>query len=298
MTVAGGNGRGSQLDQLYLPAGICVDSNQTLYVADMGNDRVVAWKLNETIGRLFIQQNKTNSLRSPTDIAIDKRNRSLIIADHDNQNVIRCSCENSTGKKTSILNIGCFGVATDKDGSIYISDRKKHQVQRWGGDETCGALVVAGGNKEGQRLNQLNNPSFIFVDDNYSLYISDSWNHRVVKWFKGAREGIIVAGGCGQGSRLKQLSYPNGIYVDQFGQIYVADTGNHRIMCWREGAREGMIVVGKHHGEEFLDELKGPISLTFDLYGNLYVADQWNHRIQKFEIDDGNNKVMLIINIR
>ena len=33
-------------------------------------------------------------------------------------------------------------------------------------------------------------------------------NHRVMKWNKGAKEGIVVAGGQGQGSALTQLSCP------------------------------------------------------------------------------------------
>ena len=49
-------------------------------------------------------------------------------------------------------------------------------------------------------------------------------NHRVMKWMKGAKEGIVVAGGQGQGNSLTQLSYPQGVIVDHLGNVYVADS--------------------------------------------------------------------------
>ena len=266
-----------------------MDDNQTICIADMGNNRVVTWKLNETSGQILLEDSDRNSLNCPTDIVLDTRSSSVVVADHDNRRVIRYSPGNSREEETFISNSSCYGLAIDRDGSIYISDREKNEVRRWRRGERDGIVVAGGNGGPGKRLNQLNSPTFIFVDDNYSVYISDCWNHRVMKWFKDAKEGIVVAGGNGDGDRLKQFSYPNGLFVDGLGRIYVADTGNHRIMCWREGAREGTIVVGKHNDDELVDQLRGPISLAFDRQGNLYVVDQWNHRIQKFEIDDNNN---------
>ncbi len=58
-------------------------------------------------------------------------------------------------------------------------------------------------------------------------YISDSNNHRVIKWMRDSKEGIVVAVGNGHGNNLRQLSHPKGIIVDQWGQMYVADYDNH-----------------------------------------------------------------------
>ncbi|CAF3324106.1 unnamed protein product [Rotaria sp. Silwood2] len=92
--------------------------------------------------------------------------------------------------------------------------------------DTCGTLV-AGGHGQGNRLNQLNGPGYIFVDQDYSVYISDENNHRVMKWTKDATEGIVVAGGHGPGSGPFQLSGPRGVIVDQLGTIFVADYLNN-----------------------------------------------------------------------
>ena len=63
------------------------------------------------------------------------------------------------------------------------------------------------------------------------MYVSDCDNHRVMKWNKGAKEGIVVGGGQGQGSALTQLSYPNGLFVDTSDAIYVVDAQNDLVKC-------------------------------------------------------------------
>ncbi|CAF1145201.1 unnamed protein product [Adineta steineri] len=141
--------------------------------------------------------------------------------------------------------------------------------------------IVAGGNGQGNQLNQLNGPSSISVSEDQSVYVSDWANHRVMKWRKDAKEGKVVAGGNGYGRNLNQLSNPRGVIVDYFGQIYVADWGNDGIMRWCEGKEEGEVVVG---GNGKGSQSNSPNGLSFDDEGNLYVADSWNNRIQKFEI--------------
>ncbi|CAF3904273.1 unnamed protein product, partial [Didymodactylos carnosus] len=66
----------------------------------------------------------------------------------------------------------------------------------------------------------------------------------VMKWVKGAKQGIVVAGGQREGNGLAQLSYPGGVVVDQLGTVYVADAGNGRIMRWPKGATKGSVIVG------------------------------------------------------
>ncbi|CAF5226998.1 unnamed protein product, partial [Rotaria magnacalcarata] len=103
----------------------------------------------------------------------------------------------------------------DNQGNLYVSDTEKHEVRRYDihlRDKK--GIRVAGGNGEGDGINQLNYPTCIFVDRQQNVYVSDSMNHRVVKWKKGATEGVVVAGGEGNGYSRVQLSDPRGIFVD------------------------------------------------------------------------------------
>ena len=61
----------------------------------------------------------------------------------------------------------------DNNGNLYVSDPvKKNEVRRWKQGERKGR-IVAGGNGEGNHLNQLNCPTYIFVDEDHSIYVSD-----------------------------------------------------------------------------------------------------------------------------
>ncbi|CAF0937182.1 unnamed protein product [Adineta steineri] len=286
ITVAGGNGRGQELNQLYGPRGIFVDKNKNLFIADYWNHHIVEWKRNVKEGQIIAggngEGNRMDQLSYPTDVIVDQQNHSIIIADCGNRRVIRYLNEN---QQTLIDDIDCFGLAMDKHGFLYASDYKKHEVRRWKmGEYNNEGIIVAGGNGKGNQLNQFDLPSFIFVDEDQSVYVTDRDNHRVMKWRKDAREGKIVAGGNGKGWNLNQLSHPLGVIVDDLDQIYVADCNNNRIMRWCEGKEEGEIVVGEKGEGNKPNQLNGPVGLSFDDEGNLYVADYINHRIQKFEI--------------
>jgi sugar lactone lactonase YvrE len=288
VTIAGRNHKGSQLNQFSFPGGIFLDDDdQTIYIADQENHRIVEWKLNATNGQIIAggngPGNQMNQLNKPADVILDQETNSLIIADSENRRVMRWARQSITNGEILISDIDCIGLTMDKNGSFYVSDCEKNEVRRWKRGDKEGT-IVAGGNGKGDHLNQLDHPTFLFVDEDVSLYVSDNQNHRVVKWVKDAKEGIVVAGG-NEGDSLTQLNRPNGIIIDQLGQIYVADSGNHRVMRWYAGVKEGSIVVDGNGEGEQSNQLNGPTDLSFDHQGNLYVVDYYNHRIQKFEIE-------------
>ena len=155
-----------------------------------------------------------DQLDYPTDVLIDKETNSLFIADRGNRRIVRWSRRHNTTQGEIIVdNVECAGLAMDHQGYLYVSDTAQHEVRRYTiGDKN--GIVVAGGNGQGNELNQLNFPTYLFVNEEQALYVSDYLNHRVMKWNNDAKEGIVVAGGQGEGSALTQLSYPNGLFVD------------------------------------------------------------------------------------
>jgi sugar lactone lactonase YvrE len=265
-----------------------IDDEQTIYVADYNNHRIVAWKSGATAGQIVAggngKGNQMNQLNGPLDVIIDNERNNLIICDRDNRRVVRWPRHHGSTGQVIIADIDCCRLTMDKDGYLYVSDFEKDEVRRWKIGDTSGTLV-AGGNGQGNGLNQLNNPTFIFVDEDHSIYVSDWDNHRVMKWMKGAKQGIIVAGGQGEGISLMQLSHPQGLIVDHLGTIYVSDRDNHQIRRWFRGALQGDVIVGGNGKGEQANQLNYPLGLSFDQQGNLYVVDHLNHRIQRFDID-------------
>jgi len=57
------------------------------------------------------------------------------------------------------------------------------RVRRWKSGDKSRTKVVDG-NDERSNLNQLSKSDFILIDDDYSIYISDGDNHRIMKRWK------------------------------------------------------------------------------------------------------------------
>ena len=94
VTVAGGNGYGNAVNQLYWPRGLDIDDdNQTIVIADFRNHRIVEWKMGASHGKVIAgglgQGYRLDQWNGPTDVLIDKETNSLFIADLDNRRILR-----------------------------------------------------------------------------------------------------------------------------------------------------------------------------------------------------------------
>lgn len=288
ITVAGGNGMGDAVNQFHDPYGLFVDEDQTIYIADRDNHRVMEWKAGATSGQLVAGGNgrgsAVNQLNQPSDVIFDKKTDSLFICDFGNRRVMQWPRGSKTGGKVVVANVVCWGLTMDDNGLLYVIDTGDQTVKRYIPGQN-NEIVVAGGNGEGDACNQLNLPINIFVDQDYSVYVSDWKNHRVMKWMKDAKEGIVVAGGRGSGNSLEQLSHPRGLLVDQLGTVYVADTSNHRVMRCRRGTTKGDVIIGGIGAGKNANQINYPTGFAVDRAGNLYVADHNNYRVQRFLIE-------------
>ena len=255
-------------EELRYPSSLYMDSDQTMYIVDSGNNRILALKDGEVRRQIVAGDNE--QLDWPTKVIIDKRSNSMIICDSWNRRIVRWSCQNGRSEEVIISNITCHDVVMDHEEYLYVSDWKKHEITRWKiGDEE--GIVVAGEHEShGRRLSRLDSPYYICVDRDQSVFVSDCFNERVVKWRKDAKEGIVVAN--------KELLCPRGLVVDEFGTLYIADQGNHRVIRWLKGATEGEIIIQD-------SQLNSPEYLLFDKENNLFIVDYFNHRILKFDYD-------------
>lgn len=275
------------MSQLAHPWAICLDSEGTIYVADTGNYRVVAWTRNGRGIEIVAGGNgdgwRNDQLAFAVSLAIDKKSDCLFVLDKSYNRLVQWPRRNGTEGKPILNGISCQSLALDNNGDIYIAGEMSCDVKRYKRGETIGR-IVAGGNGHGDNLNQIAFAHSIFVDDECSIYICDSMNSRVVKWTRGATEGIVVAGGNGKGEDRTQLSSPYGLTVDRKGNVYIADCGNHRIVRWTKGAREGDVIIGGNGMGSEANHLRNPCDLAFDSANNLYVLDSGNQRVQKFYI--------------
>ncbi|UJR17383.1 hypothetical protein I4U23_004278 [Adineta vaga] len=291
ITIAGGNGKGNQLDQFDNPFGLYIDDddNQTMYIADMNNDRVIEWKQGASNGTVVAgkngMDNRTDQLTRPTGVVIDKKNNALTICDRGNKRVVRWFRDQNKHPQVIIPNISCTCLTINENGDLYVSDSQTNAIRRWREGEING-VEVTGVIKEGTGISLNHGPGSVFVDSDQSIYVSYPSNQNVMKWIKDAKKSISVANRHNESQKNpKFVRIPSGIFVDHLGSIYVCESSDHHVMRWLKDAPEGTVVVGGNGKGNQSNQLANPWSIYFDRIGSLYVLDKGNRRVQKFDID-------------
>lgn len=132
-------------------------------------------------------------------------------------------------------------------------------------------IRVAGTGSSGSTNNHLNEPSCIYIDVNDTMYICDSKNNRIQRWFQNATIGSTVAGSAAS------LDTPMGITFDKNGNLYVADTKRNRVQRFppgSTGASTGFIIGSS--------QLSEPYGVAVDDNLNVYVTDSGNKRVMRY----------------
>ncbi|CAF4200688.1 unnamed protein product, partial [Adineta steineri] len=287
---------GSALSLLSGPTGMYYDeSNNMLIVSDYGNNRILRVSINypPSVATVIAGGNgagcKMNQFKTTIGVALDS-SRQLYVGDSDCSRTIRFPANSNWATSGTVVG----SVRTPQNlfinpstGDIYVVSYSKNAIYKFiGGSET--AVVAAGDNDYGNALNQLAGPNGVYYDYVYThaLYITDTQNHRVMKFPSGstsATYGTVVAGGNGAGSGANQLNNPRSILVDSQGTLYISDGNNNRVQRWLQNAKSGTTVVGGTEGTA-LNQLGFPEQILFDKYNNLLVSDRDNNRIQLFKL--------------
>lgn len=161
---AGNGTAGSSFNQLTSPSGVFIDANDTLFVSDSGNCRIMAYLPNAING----------SMVAGTGMCGSTLNR---LASDMRYNFV------------------------DTNNNVYIVDKNNVRVVRWSSGGSTG-VRVAGNGTTGILLSQLNYPYGLWVDSNTNVFVADFGNHRITKWIPNATSGIVVAGQSGTSGKL------------------------------------------------------------------------------------------------
>ncbi|CAF2048688.1 unnamed protein product, partial [Rotaria magnacalcarata] len=148
-------------------------------------------------------------------------------------------------------------------------------VMQWKNGDTTNGQVVAGGNGQGNGLNQLNRPTDVLIDkEKDSLIICDCGNDRVVRWSR--RNGTT------QGEVLIDNINCYGLAMDEQRYLYVSDTRKHEVRRYQLGENIGTLVAGGNGRGNGLNQLNMPEYLFVDRDHSVYVLDCCNHRVMKW----------------
>jgi len=231
------------------PRGVVVDSNNNLFVADTDNHAIR--KISEGqiytfagTGKAGCKDGKGNvaQFNSPSGIIIDK-NDNIYVTDTLN-NIIRkitpqgqvstYAGKTEGGFKDGSTGIALFnepsGIDIDANGNLYVVDSGNQLIRKISQDQVStimgtkdgiisGTDYAQGGLKNGLALEaKLNFPRDIEVTENGSIFIADTWNHRIRVMTPTGDVRTIANLGVG--------GYPVGLLYQE-GTLYITDTGSN-----------------------------------------------------------------------
>jgi DNA-binding beta-propeller fold protein YncE len=167
-------------------------------------------------------------------------------------------------------------VALAPDGSLYVADTGNHRIlhlspqgdllQAWGS-------FADGSQSPPAPPGTFNEPWGVAVASDGSVYVADTWNHRVQK-FTAQGQHVRSWGYFGQAEAPEAFWGPRSLAVDGRGRVYVTDTGNKRVVVFdQDGVYQTQIDAGFNE----------PVGIAIDAQGVIYVADTWNQRIAAFQ---------------
>lgn len=181
--MAGGNGEGGALNQLDSPYGVFVDSNDTVFIADYLNHRVVQWNRGASSGIIYAGgecgEIDQGQICNPSAMIFDKENTMYVtVQDEKNGSVIRWKKGATSGETIIMANTSLYGIALDAEEKyLYVGHHREHRVLKYTRDGEF-QRVVAGGHGQGSDLNQLdyrkcvNHCTILYI---YNFYLFSSW---------------------------------------------------------------------------------------------------------------------------
>lgn len=148
------------------------------------------------------------------------------------------------------------------------------------------------------------------IDTSGNLYVTDFFNHRVLKYNQPFTTDKIADDVWGQTNFAlntcnKGLSNPDattlcfswgennnwtaGVDVDESGNLWVVDSGNNRVLRFPPGSKTANLVLGQSSfttrgsGSE-LNQLRSPAAVRVNPQGKVYVADHGNNRVLVYDV--------------
>ncbi|MGB9595980.1 MAG: NHL repeat-containing protein [Candidatus Poribacteria bacterium] len=257
------------LRNFYQPAGITIDYEGNICVADSGNNRIVVGNI-EIIGRFGWQ---VGEFDRPMDIAFDGLR--MYIADSGNNRIQRYSTVERTfsiiaGEKADKSEnlLGLYspqGVAVDSKGNVFIVDTWNNRILK---TDPLGRLSMELGGS-----NRFNRPQGAMIDSSGNIYVCDTGNNRICKFdFSGSQ--IAVWGNSGKDNG--QFQIPISIAQDKAKNLYVVDQGNKRIQVFNYD----LVYIGEF-GQ---DKLEQPYDIVIDDQYRAYVTDMSSSTVEVFKI--------------
>lgn len=186
-------------------------------------------------------------------------------------------------------------------GKLFIADGQQHRLRQ--ADLTANSITTLAGTGEAAFggdggpavLAKLNTPTDVLCAPDGSLYVADTFNHRVRRIAPNGVITTVIGDGrpfsSGDGGPATQASVnrPQGLALDGNGNLYVSEMDGYRV---RRIAPNGIVstVAGTGQwgssgdgGPATQARLMNPWGIAVDSFGNLFIADYGASRVRRVD---------------
>jgi DNA-binding beta-propeller fold protein YncE len=219
---------GDQGRRLHLPAGVAVDAEDNIYIADSEAGMVLVYNQHGQFVRYLGNFHGENMYERPTGIAIDRKAGRLYLADTPRNLVFILDLHGNVlkrlGRDRHGNGSGDFASPTQiavSDHGIVVLDAEGSRIQVLdfdGNRISCYRVVVGVDTENG-----------LAVDRDGNIYISYV-ARSMISMYKPDGTPMGTFGQAGR--KIGEFLAPRGLWVDASNRIYVADTANARIQVF------------------------------------------------------------------
>lgn len=268
------------------PVGLAVsDDGQRLYIADRGWGCVFAVDFGKNDGFRPIGDQGASPgdavLKNPIGVALDAE-ENLYVANQGGRAVnvydrngvfLRQIGRDEVARPAGLAIDRARGRLLVVDGG-HSGEPGGHQIRVY---DLSGSALLTIGNR-GDRDGEMNFPTYVAVDDQGSVYVTDTGNARVQIF---DAEGKFVRKFGKRGDRLGDFARPKGLALDTFGNVYITD------------AHWGAVGIFNQMGELLLPfggkaiaagRFQSPGAIAIGRDNKIFVADTLTGWIHSFQL--------------
>ena len=267
--------------------GLAVAPDESIYIADTGNSRIV--RVDKTGKILTSWGSRTpdgqvpplpGTFIEPWGIALDLQGN-VYVADTWNHRIQKFDADGNFerawgtfGQLTdgSSYLWGPRGIVVGLDGRIYVTDTGNKRVVVF---DTNGKYLQQFG-MEGE--GQLDEPVGIAIGNDGLVYVADTWNLRVAVF---SADGEFVTQWPVQGWAGDSLDNKPYIALDSQGRVYVTDPERYRVIAFSTSGTP-LATFGQYGPEE--DAFGLAAGITSDSDGAVWIVDASNNRVTKYDL--------------
>lgn len=258
---------------VHTPGDLAIDSNQTLYVVDIGYQLVLKKEKNATNWTFLPNQPYSGSNPWLTGVVVDANNNVYVLNRISGNFNVLWKYDGSTWTDIGVgtVFISPVAVAVDQAGNIYVADKvsnadaSANQIRK----KTSGGTTwsVVGNWNNGQFTNLV----ALSTDTSNNLYACEAI------LFSGVQSARLMRLQSGTttwqaypdvANQLRMLRVPNDMTVDRFGNLYVTDSVTQELHVFAKNATQWAQI--RKDGNVIFNSI---FSVAVDQKGYVYVSD-------------------------